>query len=157
MNRRVAIVVIFSVIVLIGVADLIELLSFSGALSKTVSSISKFQNLYSQNSEMKKQLSEYGTLLNSKNISIQNLRNALLKISPDANFKISGDTMTLQSPVKIDPYEFLNLIDAYTNVAVVKMHFSSNAPIFYEYQGTNYGNSGTKYVLDSFVVTVYGG
>ncbi|MCL5032764.1 MAG: hypothetical protein M1542_05955 [Thermotogae bacterium] len=157
MNRRMAIVVIFSVIVLIGVVDFIELLSFSDTLNKTVSSISKFQNLYSQNAEMKKQLSEYGNLLNSKNISIQNLRNALLKISPDANFKISGDTIVLQSPVKIDPYEFLNLIGAYTNVAVVKINFSSNVPIFYAYQGTNYGNSGMKYVLDSFVVTVYGG
>ncbi len=157
MNRRVAIVVIFLAIVSVGVADLIELLSFSGTLNKTVSSISKFQTLYSQNNEMKKQLSEYGSLLNSKNISLQNLRNAILKIAPDANFKISGDTMTLQNPVKIDPYEFLNLIGSYTNVVVVKMHFGSNAPIFYEYNGTNYGNSGAKYVLDSFAVTVYGG
>lgn len=157
MNRRVAVIVIFLVIVSVGVADLIELLSFSGDLNKTVSSISKFQTLYSQNKEMRKQLSEYGSLLNSKNISIQNLRNAILKIAPDANLKISGDTMTLQSPVKIDPYEFLNLISAYTNVDVVRMHFDSNAPVFYEYQGTNYGNSDVKYVLDSFVVTVYGG
>ncbi len=157
MNRRVAIVVIFLAVVSVGIADLIELLSFSGTLNKTVSSISKFQTLYSQSNEMRKQLSEYGSLLNYKNISIQQLRNAILKIAPDANLKISGDTMTLQNPVKIDPYEFLNLISSYTNVIVVKMHFGSNAPIFYEYNGVSYGNAGMKYVLDTFVVTVYGG
>ncbi len=157
MNRRWAIIVIFVAIILVGGVDLMELLSFSGTLNKTVSSISKFQTLYSQNKEMKKQLSEYGGLLNLKSISVQDLKNTLLKIAPDANFKISGDTITLQNSVKIDPYELLNLMASYTNVVVLKMHFSSNAPIYYEYNGTNYGNSGLRYVIDSFVVTVYGG
>lgn len=156
MNRKIAITVFFLVIISIGVIDLMELLSFTGSLNNIVSSISKFEMLYSQNTEMEKQLSKYGDLLNTNKISMVNLKKILLETAPEAIFKISGNTLTLQSPVKVNPYKLLNLMAAYTNVDVVSIQLSSSAPVFYEYKGISSYKINTKYTLDTLIVNVYG-
>lgn len=155
MNRRIAITIFFLAIISIGMIDLMALLSFTGSLNKIVNSISKFEKLYSQNTEMKNQLSKYGALLKANKISVVDFKKKVLESAPDAVFKISGDTLTLQNPVRVNPYKLLNMMASYTNVDVISMHFGTSAPVFYEYEGIS-SNISVKYVLDNFTVNVYG-
>ncbi len=156
MNRKAAIIIIFTVIFIVGFIDILTLMSSSGTLNKLAGSISKFDTIYSQTLEMKRQLLTYSSLLNSKRISLNNLKIELLKLIPNANFKVSGDTISLQSPVNVDPYSLINLMGQFTNVNVVEMKFRSNSPIFYEYKNTNQ-QVITNYSLDLLVVRIYGG
>lgn len=156
MNRKLAMVIIFLTILMIGSIDIFEFLSFSGSLSKVVSSISKFQTLYSQSAEETKQINQYSNMLNSKKITLVDFKNSLLNIAPNASIKISGDTITLQNSVEADPYELINLLSSYTNVYVLNIYFESSAPISYEYEGKIL-NSNTSYILSKLSVRIYGG
>ncbi len=156
MNRRLAITIIFATIIAAGAVDIFELLAFSGSLTKVVGSISKFQSLYTQNNEMTKQINQYGMLLGSKKITVGDFRNALLKIAPDANIKISGDTVTLQNSVEVNPYELINLLSSYTNIYVLNLYFESNSPVSYEYKGKIL-SSTKNYTLTKLSVRIYGG
>ncbi|HEU24763.1 MAG: hypothetical protein C0176_08560 [Mesoaciditoga sp.] len=156
MNRKLAIAIIFATIIAVGAIDIFEFLSFSGSLNKVVGSIAKFQTLYTQNNEITKQINQYGKMLNSQKITINGFKNALLKISPDANLKISGDTVTLQNPVSVDPYDLVNLLSSYTNIYVLNLYFESNSPVSYEYE-SKILSSKKNYTLTKMSVRIYGG
>ncbi|BBJ28293.1 hypothetical protein [Athalassotoga saccharophila] len=156
MNRKLAIAIIFATIILAGTIDIFEFLSFSGSLNKVVGSISKFQVLYNQNNEITKQINQYGKMLNSQKINLAGFKSALLKIAPDADLKISGDTVTLQNSVEVDPYDLVNLLSSYTNIYVLNLYFESNSPVSYEYEGKILSLK-KNYTLTKLSVRIYGG
>ncbi len=156
MSRKSAVVIIILAIVFIVVFDTTMLFVQSGKLEKIIHSIQKFDSLYSQNFRMQQQLLLYSRKLNTNTISRNKLKTELEKLIPPSQIKVSGDTLSLKSEVKVNTLKLLNLLLSYTNVSVVDISFASSIPV--KYSGFSYSEVfSEKVTLKKLIVKVYGG
>ncbi len=156
MSRKLALSLIFVVLVLIVIFDFVMFLRFSGSLERITRSIQKFDTLYSQNFRMDQQLSLYSKKLRSHSISLSKLEKEIVSSLPSAKVKVSGDTLVLSKPVQVDPVTLLNLLGEFTNVSVVEFSMKSLMPI--KYVGFEYKSGfSERVILEKLVVKVYGG
>ena len=156
MSRKSAVVIIILAIVFIVVFDTTMLFVQSGKLEKIIHSIQKFDSLYSQNFRMQQQLLLYSRKLNTNTISRNKLKTELEKLIPPSQIKVSGDTLSLKSEVKVNTLKLLNLLLSYTNVSVMDISFTSSIPV--KYSGFSYSEVfSEKVTLKKLIVKVYGG
>ncbi|WP_456398945.1 hypothetical protein [Mesoaciditoga sp.] len=156
MSRKVAMVLIILSLAFMVIFDATMLFVQSGKLEKIIRSIQKFDTLYSQNFRMQQQLLLYSKKINAVTISANALEEKLKVLIPDANFKVSGDTISFSGNILVDPSKLLDLLLNYTNVSVEDISFSSLIPV--RYSGFSYNEIfKEKVALKKLIVKVYGG
>jgi len=156
MSRKSAMVLIILSLLFMVIFDSTMLFVQSGKLEKIIHSIQKFDALYSQNFRMQQQLLLYSKKVNAVTISRNALKKKLEDFVPDANFKVSGDTIIFNGNVLVNPSKLLNLFLNYTNVSVEDISFSSLIPV--RYSGFSYNEVfKEKVILKKLIVKVYGG